>query len=711
MYTNYQEQHVRLKYNVNSFPIFVFSHTIINTPSNFCTCIIVTAPKKKPRSSRQPSNGPSGALSASVQRSDEPLQGTDDEFLSSSDDDDDDDDEPTSNDPNFVWYGDERLEHPFPPVLPTPQPVTFPRGRCPAWKVFMAFFTTPLIAKICKETNVAGKERVDRTNAKFNRDTTWVSVTAEEMYVFLGVCIAMSVSPKGDQRSHFAQESKGGYVPQNLGRFMKQTRFNDIKLALRFNDASLDLPHDHPDHDKLYKLRPVLDCLNAQSKANMTMSGLLAGDEFMVSAYHRTYLRQYMPNKPDQYGIKGWGLCDSISGYMYDHEIYSGKRPGEAPTKNLGQRVVEGLVSRSEAPKGSIIAMDRFFTSPTLVRSLLDQGIHAIGSCNPNRKGWPTGCNFSPSEYKTSAQKKELRGQVRYAVTNDKKMLALCWFDNKPVYMLGTCFQPDGCVVMRKQVEANGKKSKVRINFPQLIDQYNHLMGGVDINDGQRKVRNLVTSVGTKKWTVRLFMGLMSIAVNNSCILFNAIHDSTKKMPIAQFIIQLQHGLFRQFKPDFLELSWKPTSSSSSPDVASPEMSPPVASRRRVLQAPAVVDHDVSQLTASVMTTKESDTSVYTPGSSNHVCKPNNHTYNRYTKKNRTVNGVNKAYVTCTKATKLFDCVVCCTRRESNTRSKKNKRTRNGARTTMICVECQVSICNPMKNRTCWDKYHAGAPA
>ena len=670
--------------------------------------IMLTEPRKtsKKASTSRPSSNE--VASTTTAPNDQTVQGTDDEFLSSDDDDDDEHEQPTSNDPAFVWYSFERLDDPLPPVLPPIAPKVLPRGHCPAWKCFTAFFTTVMVTSICKWTNVSGTEKTNVANARYNRNSKWPVVDVQEMYVFLALCIAMSVSPKGSERSHFASESRGGYVPQNLGRFMTQTRFNQIKLALRFNNSLLDVPYTQPGHDKLFKLRPVIDGLNTQCKANMQLPGWFSTDEFMVPSFHRTFLRQFMPNKPDRYGMKGWSICDAVTGYMFDFEIYAGKRPGESGEKGLGQRVVEGLVERTNVPVGSVVAMDRFFTSPALVRSLLDKGIFSIGSCNVSRKGWPTGITFDPAEYRTTAQKRAIRGQSRYAVTSDKKMLACCWFDSKPVYMLGSCFQPDGCVVMRKQVESNGTKTKVRVNLPQMIDQYNHIMGGVDLNDGQRKVRNLVTCVGTNKWTVRLFFGLLSIAVNNACILFNSVHLGQKKMPIAEFIIQLQYGLLRQFRPNFCEASWTMSASSSSTPVVSPPSRVSPVSRR----VSTIHDHDLNALTADcspVAISSVSQVAVVTPGISGHTCVKLDGGDTKYmkkmTKKNLTNGTVQHYYVQKTRAAQR-DCSVCC-KRSKTKRGKKRNRVRTGKRTSMRCLQCNTPVCDPMKNKSCWEALHA----
>ena len=44
----------------------------------------------------------------------------------------------------------------------------------------------------------------------------------------------------------------------------------------------------------------------------------------MVRFIGRTTLKQYIPTKPDKFGLKIWGLCSS-EGYLFDFDIYCGK--------------------------------------------------------------------------------------------------------------------------------------------------------------------------------------------------------------------------------------------------------------------------------------------------------------------------------------------------------------------------------------------------
>ena len=43
----------------------------------------------------------------------------------------------------------------------------------------------------------------------------------------------------------------------------------------------------------------------------------------------------YIPNKPTKWGVKAWVLADSVSGYTWNLQIYTGKEEGSADGLNL----------------------------------------------------------------------------------------------------------------------------------------------------------------------------------------------------------------------------------------------------------------------------------------------------------------------------------------------------------------------------------------
>ncbi len=93
-----------------------------------------------------------------------------------------------------------------------------------------------------------------------------------------------------------------------------------------------------------------------------------------------------MPKKPIKRGIKAWVRADGHNGYISDFSIYCGKA-GD-PGLNLGTRVVTEL-SNTLKHQYYHLYFDNFFTSVTLMETLMQDGIYACGTYRKNRKGLP----------------------------------------------------------------------------------------------------------------------------------------------------------------------------------------------------------------------------------------------------------------------------------------------------------------------------------
>ena len=74
-------------------------------------------------------------------------------------------------------------------------------------------------------------------------------------------------------------------------------------------------PTGSPSHDKIYKIRPLLECITQAFRSVYTPRQNLSIDETIISFKGRLSWIQYMPKKPHKWGIKAWALADSSNGY------------------------------------------------------------------------------------------------------------------------------------------------------------------------------------------------------------------------------------------------------------------------------------------------------------------------------------------------------------------------------------------------------------
>ena len=181
-------------------------------------------------------------------------------------------------------------------------------------------------------------------------------------------------------------------------------------------DNSHYIPYGHPNHDRIYKIRPLITHLLARFKSSYTPSQNCSIDESIISFKGRLAFIQYMPLKPHKWGVKAWVLADSVSGYIWNWKLYTGKE--ESNGIPVTAKVVLELTKH--------FYFDNFYTSPYLCKKLFKLGSGSCGTVRTNRKGIPI-------DFKN---KKLQKGEM--TTYQDDEVTGIKWMDRRPVAMLST---------------------------------------------------------------------------------------------------------------------------------------------------------------------------------------------------------------------------------------------------------------------------------
>ena len=148
------------------------------------------------------------------------------------------------------------------------------------------------------------------------------------------------------------------------------------------NNADI-IPRGQEGHDRLAKVRPVLDSVRTNFRYLYMPNRENAIDVAMVKFYGRSCLKQYVIMKPVRRGFKVWVRADCINGYICDFAVYTGKEG--VVEKDLGGKVVRAV--------SYDIYFDNCFTSVKLLEDLLDDGLYACGTFRRDRNGIPNAPN------------------------------------------------------------------------------------------------------------------------------------------------------------------------------------------------------------------------------------------------------------------------------------------------------------------------------
>ena len=112
----------------------------------------------------------------------------------------------------------------------------------------------------------------------------------------------------------------------------------------------------------------------------------------MVKLKGRCGMKQYIKSKPIKCCFKFWFRCSSKSCYLYQMDIYLGRK--QTPEFNLGhgEEVVLQLTKELEQSFCTVY-FDNFFNSPKLIIpklfQLFQKDVYGIGIVQTNRKQMP----------------------------------------------------------------------------------------------------------------------------------------------------------------------------------------------------------------------------------------------------------------------------------------------------------------------------------
>ena len=281
--------------------------------------------------------------------------------------------------------------------------------------------------------------------------------TPEELFVFIAAHICMGICAYPIVHMYWSEEYSIPFIRQcsSRNRFMELLRYFHISPP---NAPSVTVP-------PLGKVQLLLDSLAISFASYYKPGREMTVDEAMVGFKGRSILKQYIPNKPTKWGYKVWCLCSK--NYLLALKVYE------------GASAVNGSVTAAEAAlelvqpyqnHNRILYMDRLFTSPDLLATLLQNGTRGCGTVRNDRVGLPDDFKKKEKEMKTGQRECWQKGN----------MGALVWKDRRLVYMLTTYVSPKTTQwVLRK-----GESKKQRV--PSVVLDYNKFKGGVDTVDQLR---------------------------------------------------------------------------------------------------------------------------------------------------------------------------------------------------------------------------------
>ena len=354
-------------------------------------------------------------------------------------------------------------------------------------------------------------------------------LSIDKLDVFLGICITSSINSRKRDRDYWSKDPL--LHLDMIASSISRNEYLSIKRFMKFSKTA-----DKNLHDKIWRVRAISEIFRENIQKFGFFASNLSIDESMIKFFGRCKMKQFMRNKPIRFGLKLWAIC-SVSGYMFDFDIYCGKHEVQESEKlnscNLGTKVVMKMLHHllSSVPKNKLaeyhVCFDNFFSSPDLLVHLQNLGLKATATVRQNRV-----YEMKEEEEKGKKGKKTklVRKQVEIFLKNDSsrgdysvkhdqkgKINYILVKDTKQVSFLSTAAGVTPLEPVRRY--SSNHEYRIAMPYPKAFDIYNNSMGGVDLQD--QHCSDLKLKNRSKKWTRAFFLRVIEASITNALVLWN----------------------------------------------------------------------------------------------------------------------------------------------------------------------------------------------
>jgi len=359
-----------------------------------------------------------------------------------------------------------------------------------------------LILLLTEQSNLYHSQNAEKWKVS-PKTLKWSNITPEEMRKFLGLIILMGQVRKDNIRDYWSTDPT--ISTPIFPRTMSRNRFESIWQAWHFSDNS----QQTQDSGRLFKIWPVYEYFAHKFRSVYSPKQELSLDESMIPWRGRLKFRTYNPGKITKYGVLVRMVCEAVSGYVYNMEIYS------AEGKKLEDTVLS-LLDRN-LDQNHHLYQDNFYNSVRLAETLLDRKVRVCGTMRVNR-GIPRDLEEDGKRLKKGQSAFRRKGDVMVQVWKDKRL----------VRMISTIH--DATVVSTGRKD---RKTNMEIKKPYAVVQYNKFMKGVDRAD--QYLSNCSVLRKTVKWSKKVVLYLLNCALFNAFCVYRTL-NTNKKVKYKNFL-------------------------------------------------------------------------------------------------------------------------------------------------------------------------------
>lgn len=241
-------------------------------------------------------------------------------------------------------------------------------------------------------------------------------------------------------------------------------------------------------NDVFVHIRDIFETFTGNFIVHFVPYPYVTVDEQLVPMKNKCKIIQYIPSKPDKFGIKIWMLACNKTKYRFNQFPYLGAI--EKDSRN-GERLGDFVVKKLANPLfnyGYNITCDSLFTSISLSKFLLEKKTTIVGTVRMN------------SRFLSDQHKKKLSlYDSEFFINNSQNLISVAHQSKKKtkVVLLSTQHQ--------RTLVNPGQKKK-----PEIVEFYNQTKSGVDLVD--EMVKNYTVKSSTRRWSLGIFFDFLDKA-------------------------------------------------------------------------------------------------------------------------------------------------------------------------------------------------------
>jgi hypothetical protein len=203
------------------------------------------------------------------------------------------------------------------------------------------------------------------------------------------------------------------------------------------NDTGIQ---ENGEYDPSYKVSGLMKALEQRWTTLFVPYQELSLDETLLRSFGRIKFKIRIVSKAARYGIKLYVITDARTSFVLKVLVYTGKYTYTESNAQSTMKTVQVVHQLCEPFAGShrTVYVDRFYTSPALIKELKDMDLYITGTIMGNRV--PKGMTLPKSspEYKAMARGDCVRHLMHFKDSSGNvcKAKLVRWKDSKMVYCM-----------------------------------------------------------------------------------------------------------------------------------------------------------------------------------------------------------------------------------------------------------------------------------